>query len=114
MQFYEKNKECFIYFKIPLFIKYHHSEQGDGTALGWKALTADISRADVVLHRAGLAGGRSAKRRTGSVPLGHWSPPLTRALSPEGPFTASPRFGSSLNTHEVSTAHLMGAQGVQG
>lgn len=73
-QFYEKNKECFIYFKIPLFIKYHHLEQGDGTALEGNALTADISRADVVLHRAGLTGGRSAKRRTSSVPLGQLVP----------------------------------------
>lgn len=32
------------------------------------------SKADVVLHHAGLARGRSAKRRTGSVPLGHLVP----------------------------------------
>lgn len=73
-QFYKKNKECFIHFKILLFIKYHHVEQGDGTALEGNALTADIARADAVLHRPGLAGGRSAKRRTGSVPLGQLVP----------------------------------------
>lgn len=48
-QFYKKNKECFTHFKIPLFIKYHHLEQGDGTALEGNALTADISRFCTVL-----------------------------------------------------------------
>lgn len=57
-QFYKKNTECFAYFKIPLFIKYHHLEQGNGTALEGNTLTADISRADMVLHCTGLTGGR--------------------------------------------------------
>lgn len=45
-------------YKIP------SAEQGDGSALA-----ADLSRADAVLHRAGLTGGRSVQPRTGSVPL---------------------------------------------
>lgn len=41
-------------------------------------------------------------------------PPLMCALSPEGLLTASPCFGSSLNTCEVSTTHLKGVWGGSG
>lgn len=68
----------------------------------------------MVLHHTSLTRGRSAKRRTGSVPLGQLVPPLICAPFPEGLLTASSCFRSSLNTREVSTTHWKGVQGGSG